>query len=448
MVNRVTTRFAPSPTGHLHVGNIRTALFNWLFSRRYNGSFILRLDDTDAERSKREFETTIIEDLNWLGLTYDNQYRQSARLSRYQEMFNKLKENKRVYPCYETAEELALMRHKLRTAGKPPIYNRSALNLSQSERQKLEIQGRSPHWRFLLSETDISWKDSIRGEVRFPRNSFSDPVLLRADGLPLYTLTSVIDDADLKVTHVIRGEDHVANTAVQLELFAAISASKPSFAHHALLTGPDGEALSKRLGTSSIRDLRDQGFQPLALTSMLATLGSSQDTALLSNLSDLITVFSLDNLGRAPVRFNVTALERINTRLLQEMPFSQAQPLLQELSLNAIDEEFWLAIRANINTLTDTSIWWNVCYGSTKPLIEEGSFTASAANLLPNDRWDTTTWKTWTKAVSNATGRKGQALFRPLRLALTGRERGPEMNNLLPLIEPKRARARLHGRTA
>jgi len=444
----VVTRFAPSPTGHLHVGNARTALFNWLFARRAGGRFVLRFDDTDTERSEEAFVATIKTDLRWLGLNWDERLRQSERLSQYRDAFAILHGGGRLYPCYETAEELSLMRRRLRTAGKPPVYDRAALTLSAAARDKLAVEGHEPHWRFRLGDEAIAWTDGVRGPVYFPPGSFSDPVLWRADGQPLYTLTSVIDDADLGISHVIRGEDHVANTAVQIELFAAIGAPRPEFSHHALLTGSQGEALSKRLGSDGLGSLRDQGIEPLALTSLLATLGSSDAVVVAPSLADLAADFALDRLGRAPVKFDTAELERLNARLIHRMPFVEASPRLATLGMAEADGAFWLAVRGNITTIAEAATWWQVCHGAITPAIEEPTWASAAAALLPDDEWDESTWGTWTEAVKASTGRKGKALFRPLRLALTGRDHGPEMKSLLPLLGRERAHARLSGQTA
>ena len=444
----VVTRFAPSPTGPLHVGNARTAVFNWLFARHAGGRFVLRLDDTDPERSEEAFITAIETDLGWLGLGWDRRVRQSERLALYRDALATLKGGGRLYPCYETTEELSLMRRRLRAADRPPVYDRAALRLSAAARLALEAEGRQPHWRFRLGDEAIAWSDGVRGPVRFPPGGFSDPVLWRADGQPLYTLTSVIDDADLGISHVIRGEDHVANTAVQLELFAALGAPAPEFAHHALLTGSHGEALSKRRGSAGLGGLRDHGIEPLALVSLLATLGSSDAVAVASSLDTLTADFALDRLGRAPVKFDAGELERLNARLIHAMPFAQARSRLAALGLAEADEAFWLAVRGNLTTIAEAASWWQVCHGAITPAIEEQTWASAAAALLPEGEWDESTWATWTDAVKASTGRTGKALFRPLRLALTGRDRGPEMKNLLPLVGRERAHARLSGQTA
>ncbi|MFQ5783511.1 MAG: glutamate--tRNA ligase [Alphaproteobacteria bacterium] len=444
----VVTRFAPSPTGRLHVGNARVALVNWLFARNNGGRFILRLDDTDAERSTAEYAAAIEDDLAWLGLEYDERHRQSERRDRYAAAFDGLVAAGRVYACYESAEELAEKRRRQQARNRPPVYDRAALGLSDADRKALEAEGRQPHWRFRLDDGAVVWDDLAQGAKRFPSNSFSDPVILRADRRPTYTLASVVDDAELGVNHVIRGEDHVANTAVQIQIFAALGAALPAFAHLPLLTDAEGRNLSKRAGSLSLGALRARGIEPMALNSLLARLGTADPVAPRIALGDLIDGFDLGRFGRAAPRFDEAELERLNARVLHLMPFAAVAERLAAMDLAAADETFWNAVRPNLARIDDAKTWWRVCHGAIRPVIDDPAVTARAAELLPAGAWDGATWKLWTEAVSRATGRRGKALFRPLRLALTGREHGPELKNLLPIIGRARAEARLRGETA
>lgn len=443
-------RFAPSPTGRLHVGNIRIALINWLFARKHGGSFLLRLDDTDEERSTHAYAEAIEHDLEWLGLVWDRFVRQSDRLGHYHEAVQRLTAAGRLYPCYETTEELELMRKTRLARRLPPVYDRSALKLSEAERKKLESEGRLPHYRFRLLDEPVEWQDLVRGKVRFEPGHLSDPVLVRADGRPLYTLSSVVDDLELGITHVIRGEDHVANTAPQIQLYQALGgdARDLGFAHLPLLTDASGSGLSKRLGSLSIAELRESGIEPLAIHSLLAKLGTSDAIEPQISLDVLVTEFELSHFSRSTPKFDLEELRRLNARLLHAMPFEAVADRLAELGLDGADPFFWEAVRGNLLRLDDAAIWWRVIHGQTAPLIEDSAFAHRAAELLPLEPWDDGTWLAWTDAVKKATGRNGKALFHPLRLALTGRERGPELAALLPMIGRAKALARLQGETA
>ena len=436
-------RFAPSPTGRLHVGNGRIAVVNWLFARQQGGRFLLRLDDTDAERSTTAFAAGIETDLAWLGLAWDSFARQSDRLVHYTSAAERLKASGRLYPCYETPEELGLKRKAQLAAGRPPRYDRAALRLSADERRALEGAGRRPHWRFRLEDRDVAWADLVRGEQHYAALHLSDPVLLREDGRPLYTLSSTVDDLELGITHVIRGEDHVANTAVQIELFEALGGPVPSFAHLPLLVDASGAGLSKRLGSLSLESLRDAGIEPLTLVSYLAKLGSSDAIEVRGSLGELVREFDLAHLGRAAPRFDPADLATLNAKLLHLLPFAAVTGRVPGL-----DAALWLAIRGNLATLAEADAWVVVRDGPLAPVVEDAAFLAAAASLLPPEPWDAATWKTWTEAVKTATGRKGRALFHPLRLALTAREQGPEMAALLPLIGRARAARRLAGQVA
>ena len=444
----IKVRFAPSPTGRLHVGNARVALINWLLAKAQGGEFILRIDDTDAERSKKEFEQAIETDLRWLGLTWDSKANQSDRFAAYDAAAEKLKAQGRLYPCYETAEELDYKRKRQMARGQPPVYDRAALKFTQSDKEKLAEEGRKPHWRFKLDETaEVAWHDLVRGPCHYHASHLSDPVLIREDGTPLYTLPSVVDDAEMKITHVIRGEDHVTNTAAQIQLFQALGAPPPNFAHLPLLTGADGSGLSKRLGSLSLGDLRNQGLEAMALNSLLAGLGSSNTIGAVTDLAELTRTFDIAHFGRSTPKFDPEELLRLNAKLLHELPLSAVAERLQRLGIE-VDEAFWLAVRGNLDLLSDAEAWWKICRQALTPVIEDAAFAAEAGALLPEEPWDAETWRCWTQAVQGATGRKGRPLFHPLRLALTAREDGPELKTLLPLIGRERALARLQGQTA
>jgi glutamyl-tRNA synthetase len=443
----VTVRFAPSPTGRLHAGNIRTALINELFARKSGGVFILRLDDTDRDRSTKEFAEGIQEDLAWLGLTWAKLVHQSDRFQLYESAVEKLKEMGRLYPAYETPEELELKRKRQLARGKPPVYDRAALDLSDDDKAKYDAEGRKPHWRFLLEPRDVVWDDLVRGQQHVDAASLSDPVLIRADGSYLYTLPSVVDDIDLGVTHVIRGEDHVANTAPQIQLFEALGASPPAFGHHNLLVGADGQALSKRDRSLAIEGMRSEGLEPLAVVSYAATIGTSDPVAPHAHLDELVEAFDFAKLSRAPARFDPHDLRLLNAKLLHALPFEAVSDRLEAMGVSG-DAVFWDAVRGNLAVLRDAKLWWDVVSGPIAPIIEDPAFCAAAARLLPPEPWTAETWSAWTSAVKAETGAKGKALFQPLRLALTGESHGPELKQLLPLIGHDRATARLEGRQA
>jgi glutamyl-tRNA synthetase len=443
----VTVRFAPSPTGRLHAGNIRTALINFLFARKTGGRLIFRLDDTDRERSTEEFAEGIREDLAWLGIDYAEEVHQSDRFALYAEAVEKLKATGRLYPAYETPEELELKRKRQLARGRPPVYDRAALKLTPEERARLEAEGRKPHWRFKLESRDVVWDDLVRGRQPVDAASLSDPVLVRADGTYLYTLPSVVDDIDLGITHVIRGEDHVVNTAPQIQLFEALGATTPAFGHHSLLVGADGQALSKRDRALSIQGTREEGIEALAVASYVATLGTSDPVAPHANLDELVQSFDFTKLSRAPARFDPAELRALNARLLHMLPFGAVEARLSAMGIGG-GEAFWEAVRGNLALLGDAKHWWRVAQGPLQPVIEDRDLCHMAAGLLPPEPWDEATWSAWSSAVKAATGAKGKALFQPLRLALTGEEHGPELKHLLPLIGRTRAAARLEGNTA
>ena len=442
-----TVRFAPSPTGKLHVGNIRAALTNYLFARKSAGKFLLRLDDTDTDRSTEENAQGILDDLAWLGLKHDLFAKQSERGSAYEAATDKLRAAGRLYPAYETQEELERRRKRQLAQHKPPIYDRAALSLTPEQRADLEAKGRKPHWRFKLSGMNVEFNDLIRGPVHIETTSLSDPVLIREDGRFLYTLPSVVDDIDFKITHVIRGEDHVTNTGVQIEILEALGAPVPQFAHFSMLVGAGGEALSKRLGSLSIEGLREDGIEPMAINSLLAKLGTSDPVAPRSTLDELVADFDLAKFSRAPAHFDPNDLKTINHKLLHTMPYEAVASDLKRLGVGG-DAAFWDAIHDNIEVLNEARSWWRVVEGPIEPVIEDAALTQSARALLPNAPFTDATWNEWTAAVSAKTGANGKALFRPLRLALTGQPHGPEMRKLLPLIGPERAAKRLAGQAA
>jgi glutamyl-tRNA synthetase len=448
-----TVRFAPSPTGLLHVGNARVALINWLFVRREtvegrNGRFVLRIDDTDRARSTAEFDAAIQEDLTWLGLAWDVMVRQSDRDALYKQAITKLKAAGRLYPAYESAEELEAKRKRQLARKLPPVYDRSALKLTDEDKRTLEAEGIKPHWRFLLNEGTVAWRDLVHGDAAYETHHLSDPVLVRGVGTLLYTLPSVVDDIDLGITHVIRGDDHMTNTAVQIQIFEALGATPPTFAHLPLMTDISGAGLSKRLGSLSLRDLRGQGIEAMALNSLLAAMGTSDVVAPHTSLDDLARAFAWEKFGRAPPKFDAKELETLNAKMLHGLSFAEAKPRLAALGLNEVDEAFWTALRPNLSHFAEIADWWQVCRAALAPVIQEPEFLAEAAAALPEGPLDMETWPRWTRQLSEATGRKGKALYQPLRLALTGREHGPEMKNLLPLIGAARAKARLSGKTA
>ncbi|MFM2357162.1 MAG: hypothetical protein RLZZ528_2898 [Pseudomonadota bacterium] len=432
------TRFAPSPTGYIHVGNLRTALMTYLIARTTGGTFILRLDDTDRERSKQEYADGIKADLDWLGLHWDRVERQSDRIGRYREAAEALKGAGRFYECFETPTELDLKRKKQLNMGKPPVYDRASLALSEADRAKYRAEGREGYWRFLLNQTRIEWADGILGDISIDAASVSDPVLIRADGQVLYTFASSVDDVDMGVTHIVRGADHVTNTATQIQIMEAMGGTPPAFAHHSLLTAADGSELSKRLGTLSLRDLRAQGVAKEALLSMMARLGSSQPIELKMSLDELAAGFDLGQFGAAPTKFNPDDLWPLTRERNQHLPYEAVADRVAALGVpEGIARDFWAVASHNITRLDDLGEWWTLCRDGAVPVVadEDRDFVRQALALLPARPFTRATWGEWTEAVKAATGRKGKGLFRPLRLALTGRESGPEMADLLPLLQ-------------
>jgi glutamyl-tRNA synthetase len=445
----VKVRFAPSPTGMLHIGNARTALITWLFARAQGGEFVLRIDDTDVERSKVEYETAIEDSLKWMGMDWDHKANQKDRSALYEEKIEALKQSGRVYACYETPEELSLKRKTLLGRGKPPIYDREALDLTDAQKAAYEAEGRKPHWRFKLEPTAIEWNDHIRGAVKFQGADLSDPVVIRENGTPLYHLCSVIDDIDFNITHVVRGEDHVSNTATHVQMFEALGGTVPEFAHLSLISDGEGGKLSKRLGSLSIIDIRDEdGLEPMAVVSLMARLGTSDPIESFDTIQPLIESFDFSKFSRGTPKFDPDELIRLNSKILHEASFNDIKLKLAKMGLETLDEAFWLAVRANLEKLSDIESWWHVANGPVQPVIEDAEFIESAAALLPPAPWDENTWGTWTKAVKEATGRKGKELFMPLRQAITGMDHGPELNSMLILIGPDKVMERLRTKKA
>jgi glutamyl-tRNA synthetase len=438
----VKLRFAPSPTGYLHVGNARAALANWLFARRHGGAFWLRLDDTDAERSKPEYAAAIEEDLRWLGCDWDGMFRQSDRLARYDAAAERLRASGHLYPCFESEEELAFKREKRRREGRPPVYDREALKMSAEQRQRAEANGKRPYWRFKLSGTTITWRDLVLGERRVKLPAISDPVLIRADGTPLYTFSSVVDDLEEGVTHILRGEDHVTNTGVQLDIYAALggAAQKLAFGHLPLLTDEQGGALSKRLGSVSLRQFRRDGIEPASLAGYLAALGTSRDPHA-ATPAELARDYDLAAVSPSTARFDTRQLLALNRKHLHALPYEAVRARLPE----GADERFWLAVRGNLDMLSEARLWWEVATQriAAPEQPDEIALLQAARDTLPAEPWDEATWPAWTAAIAERTGRKGRALFLPLRRALTGEEHGPDLKTFLPLIGRARAAERL-----
>jgi glutamyl-tRNA synthetase len=443
------TRFAPSPTGYIHIGNARTALANWLYAKRHDGRFILRLDDTDVERSKREYADAIVRDLEWFGIVPDAMYRQSDRFAIYRQAAERLKAAGVLYPCYETADELE-RRRRLRLSRKlPPLYGREALKLTTAEREKFEAEGKKPHWRFLLpnfksdpfspQRTEVHWDDLVRGHQTVDLASLSDPVLIREDGTWLYTMPSVVDDIDLGVTHVIRGEDHVTNTGAQIALFRSLGAEPPVFGHHNLLTTISGEGLSKRTGSLSIGSLAEAGYEPEAVASLALLTGTSDNVQAFDSMMEIGDHFVLAHVSKSAAKFDPAELDTLNRSLVHRMPFSSVQERLEQSGISGpLAEPFWLAVRANLGKLSEAADWWKVVNSGPapdeKPDESDTDFLRQAFTLLPEGTVEADTWKEWTGIIKAKTGRSGKPLFMPLRLALTGRSHGPELAQLLPLI--------------
>lgn len=439
-------RFAPSPTGHIHIGNARTALTNWIYALKTGGEFVLRFDDTDVARSKHEYAEQIAKDLDWLGIKPHRVVYQSKNLDPYAKAVASLKQRGLLYPCYETPDELDRRRKRARAAGRPPIYDRAALKLTDDEKATFETEGRKPHWRFKLEGKKVVFEDLVRGSQTIDTASVSDPVLIRADGSYLYTLPSVVDDIDMGITHIIRGEDHVSNTGVQIEIFEVLGGKVPVFAHHNLLTDATGQGLSKRLGSLSIFDFKDKGLEPLAVSTHALLIGTSLPFKLYDNLQKLGDVFEFSMISRAPARFDEAELEHLNARYVQQLSADKVRERLKDIDVADFDG-FWQAVRPNLSKVDDARQWARLIKGEVTPKgkVEDLDFITRAKTRLPQEPWDQSTWHDWTSILKQETDRKGKSLFLPLRLALTGRADGPELTVLLPLIGRKACLARLNA---
>ena len=437
-MSNIKVRFAPSPTGYMHIGNTRTAVFNWLLARKLGGKFMLRIDDTDVLRSKKEYEDALRDVLQWLGLNWEEEARQSARLDRYREVVTKLQAEGRIYACYETAEELEVMRKRLMNRGLPPIYDRGALNLTKEQIAAYEAEGRRPHYRFKLVPGVIEWHDLVRGHCRYDAANLADPVIIREDGSFLYHLPSVIDDADFGITHIIRGEDHVTNTALQIQMFEALGAKVPEFGHLPLLTGIEGK-LSKRLGSLGVRELREEGIEAMAISSFLAKLGTSEAIEPFYDLDTLAASLDLSKLGRSQPKFDVEELRNFNTHYVRSLPYEKVAARI------GVNEEFWNSVRGNLNVVADIKVWEKICCQKLKPVLEDVGLTEQAAEVLPPEPWNGETYSAWISELKKVSGKSGRALFHPIRMALTAEAEGPELKMLLPLIGREKAYSRLMG---
>ncbi len=449
----VTVRFAPSPTGNIHIGNARTALVNWVYAKQNGGNFILRFDDTDQARSKQEYADGIARDLKWMGINPDRVEKQSGRFEAYAKATEKLKADGILYACYETPDELDRQRKRLAMRGKPPVYDRSGLNYSAEDLARFESEGRKPHWRFLLpnfkenpqepSRTEVHWDDLVRGPQTVDLASMSDPVLVREDGTWLYTLPSVVDDIEFGVTHIIRGDDHVTNTGAQIAVFNALGGTPPEFGHHNLLTTASGEGLSKRLGSLSLQSLAEDHYEPMSVASLATLIGTSGPVEAVPNMDELIKKFDITSITKSAAKFDVSELDGLNAKLVHDLEFKDVSDRLKSVSVEG-GEAFWNAVKGNVNKVEEAAFWWQKVENA-EPLIEEEDkeFISQAVTLLPAEPWDETTWNTWVNATKEATGRKGKGLFMPLRKAITGEAHGPELAALLPIIGRERTLARL-----
>jgi len=427
----IITRFAPSPTGMLHIGNSRTALIAWLYARAHGGKFILRIDDTDLARSTKEYEVAIKDDLTWLGLAWDETFNQSSRIAKYDQAKESLIKLGRLYPCYETQEELEVKRKLQLASHKPPIYDRSGMHLSQEQKAKYHEQGRKPHYRFLMEDAPIRWNDMIKGEIHYEGANISDPILIREDGSMTYILCSAVDDVEYNITHIIRGEDHVSNTAVQIQIFDALGADLPIFGHLSLVKSRESK-ISKREGGYDIASMRgEEGLEAMAINSFFARIGSSEPIVATKTLDQLIEGFDISTFSKSPTTYLPEELERINHKLIISLEYEEVK---DRLGITEIDEAFWLAVRPNLQKIHEAKDWWQICHKPVLPQDLDKDYLQEAARLLPEGAIDTETWQIWTKAISAKTGKSGKDLFMPLRLALTGMEQGPELKTLLPLI--------------
>lgn len=442
----VKTRFAPSPTGMLHVGNTRTALINWLFTRSHNGVFMLRMDDTDPVRSKKEYEEAIKEDLMWLGLEWSEFIRQSERLKRYEEIKQFLIDSGRLYPCYETQNELDMKRKLLLNRGLPPIYDRAGLRLTEKDHEKFKAQGIKPHYRFLLEDGEIEWDDLIRGKIQFQAKNLGDPIVIREDGSMTYILCSAIDDIDFDITHVLRGEDHITNTAIGIQIIKALGKEPPKLGHISLLKSKV-EKISKRIGGFDVKSLREQFIEPMAVTSLLAKMGTSDSIEVSKTMEQLVNSFDINKFSLSAVNYDFVELKHVNHKLLNTLSYSEIKPSLKKFN-NELSEDFWNFIKGNIDTIDEAYNWWKICYepfSNVKIEESERDFLLQISHLLPEEEWDLSTWDLWINKIKETTNRSGKKLFMPIRMALTGKDNGPELKNLLVFIGREEVIKRLKG---
>ncbi|MCI7420513.1 MAG: glutamate--tRNA ligase [Alphaproteobacteria bacterium] len=440
-MSEIKVRFAPSPTGFMHIGNTRTALFNWLLAKKLGGKFMLRIDDTDRLRSKKEYEDAMRESLVWLGFKWSEEARQSARFDRYNEVKEKLMAEGRIYACYETPEELEIKRKRAMAKGLAPVYDRQALHYTAEDLAKFKAEGRKPHYRFKLLDGVIEWDDIVRGHCRYEAEKLSDPIIIREDGSYLYHLPSCIDDSDFGITHIVRGEDHTTNTASQIQMFEAIGGKVPTFAHLPLLTGTEGK-LSKRLGSLGVRELKAEGVEAMAICSFLAKLGTSDAIEPYYSLDELAASLDFTKLGRSQPKFDEEELKHFNTKVVRSMPYSLVKDRIDA------DETFWNDVRANLDVVDDVKIWEDICHKEVTPIIEDKALTDLAAELLPAETWTENTFNEWMSILKAQSGKKGRELFHPVRKALTALDNGPELKILLPLIGYEKAKKRLLGQKA
>ena len=440
-MSEIKVRFAPSPTGFMHIGNTRTALFNWLLAKKLGGKFMLRIDDTDRLRSKKEYEDAMRESLVWLGFDWSEEARQSARFDRYNEVKEKLMAEGRIYACYETPEELEIKRKRAMAKGLAPVYDRQALHYTAEDLAKFKAEGRKPHYRFKLLDGVIEWNDIVRGHCRYESEKLSDPIIIREDGSYLYHLPSCIDDSDFGITHIVRGEDHTTNTASQIQMFEAIGGKVPTFAHLPLLTGTEGK-LSKRLGSLGVRELKAEGVEAMAICSFLAKLGTSDAIEPYYSLDELAASLDFTKLGRSQPKFDEEELKHFNTKVVRSMPYSLVKDRIDA------DETFWNDVRANLDVVDDVKVWENICHKEVTPIIEDKALTDLAAELLPAETWTENTFNEWMSILKAQSGKKGRELFHPVRKALTALDNGPELKTLLPLIGYEKAKKRLLGQKA
>ena len=440
-MSEIKVRFAPSPTGFMHIGNTRTALFNWLLAKKLGGKFMLRIDDTDFARSKKEYEDAMRESLKWLGFEWSEEARQSARFARYDALRDKLIAQGRIYPCYDTPEELQIKRKRAMAKGMAPIYDRQALHYTQEDIAKFETEGRKPHYRFKLNPGIIEWEDIVRGHCQYDAEKLSDPIIIREDGSYLYHFPSCIDDSDFGITHIVRGEDHVTNTAAQIQMFEAIGGKVPTFAHLPLLTGVEGK-LSKRLGSLGVRELKAEGVEALAICSFLAKLGTSDAIEPYYSLDELAQSLDFAKLGRSQPKFDEEELKHFNTKFVRSMPYEAVKNRVN------VSEEFWNEVRPNLNVVDDIKLWADICHKEVTPVMEDTTLTDLAASVLPPEPWNENTFNDWLNIVKRQSGKKGKELFHPIRKALTALDNGPELKTLLPLIGYEKAYKRLKGETA